>query len=257
MSSLFHLQISIYGFLICLAITIGILISLWLTKQFHILWDDFFLYFAYVFLFGLLGAKVLYLLINIRTIDWWRFISDARYFSALLSGGFVFYGGILGGMLGLFFCQKVHKIPYMKLMNIVAPTFPLMHAIGRIGCYIRGCCFGIPVNFPHFHVIYTDPTHPMHDVSLLPIQLIESACNLILSFVLFYLLLKKKKTTGIFSLYIICYAWIRFLIEFFRYDAERGLLLGLSTSQYVSMILFFISLFFFCKENHHKEKARL
>lgn len=235
--TLYNLKIPIYGFMIFLALSFGIIISYFITKKFNIIFEDYILSYAYSFLFGFIMAKIFYIIVSYKSIDLSRLISDFQYLRAYLISGLVFYGGLIGVLLGLVIASKIHKIDTILIASAVSPTFPLMHALGRIGCHFTGCCYAVTVNFEKFYVVYNYPEHPMAGLHLFPVQITEAILNFILSIVLFYYLHKKGLTRRALYLYIICYSVIRFMLEFLRYDEARGKLLWFSTSQYISIIL--------------------
>ena len=135
------------------------------------------------------------------------------------------------------------------LVNAIVPCIPLGHAIGRVGCLFAGCCYGLPYNgIGAIHLNPVGITHPVF-----PVQLLEAVLNLILSGCL--LLYSRKKPSGysLLFLYLICYAVIRFLLEFLRGDQIRGLFIGLSTSQWISLLMLLSgSLLLFLAHTHKK-----
>ena len=135
-------------------------------------------------------------------------------------GGSVFYGGLFGAMVtgGLYYKKKGFPPVFADLTAMVAPLF---HTFGRIGCFLGGCCYGIPCSVGF---IYTRSLFPEADgVRRFPVQLLEAAFD----FALFLL-----------ALYLGIYSVGRFFLESLRGDDYRGFLWGLSTSQWISIPLF-------------------
>jgi phosphatidylglycerol:prolipoprotein diacylglycerol transferase len=161
-----------------------------------------------------LGAKLLYILLEFKI-----FLKDPL---AVIRSGFVFYGGVIFGILGLWRLTRAYKIRFAKVADIIALGLPLGHAIGRIGCFFYGCCYG--------------------KVGIFPVQLVSSFALFLIFFLLLFLRRKKHSTGQIFLYYIISYSTFRFLIEFFRVD-PRGKMLFLSTSQFISLILLISGIF--------------
>lgn len=117
------------------------------------------------------------------------------------------------------------------------PCLPIAHGFGRIGCYLTGCCYGIPYN-GILSVNYTCSLYVPHNLSLFPVQLLEACLNFILAIILITALLKKGCSIYYFYIYLISYASFRFLLEFLRYDyLERGVSFCLSPSQIISLII--------------------
>ena len=182
-----------------------------------------------------MGAKLLFVLINLKYV-----IENSIPFEMLMKGGFVFYGGFIGGVLGLLIYTKSFKLKFLDFAGIYATVIPLAHAIGRVGCLFGGCCYGIPYHGP-FAVTYTETlgNTPLN-TPLLPVQGIEAVCLLVLFFVLLIIYFKCNSTTLSVGFYLVGYAVIRFVLEYFRYDAERGSLWLFSTSQWISIMLFVV-----------------
>lgn len=149
-------------------------------------------------------------------------------------GGMVFYGGLIGGILAAFIYCKVSKVDFSLYADILAPAIPLFHAFGRVGCIFAGCCYGMEaswgLNYP-----YVDSHDIAYTVTRLPLPLIEAGCNLLLMAVLLILRHKHLKKGSLLAIYFMVYAVVRFTDEFFRGDEVRGILFGLSTSQWISI----------------------
>ena len=190
---------------------------------------------------ALLGAKLLFLLTEFRYYA--AHPGEILSLTTLRSGG-VYYGGfILAAIAGIWMSWR-KGLPVWKVADLCAPGIALGQAIGRLGCFAAGCCYGKPTSQP-WGVVFSDPcSHQVVGVPLgvplHPAQLYQAAANLAL-FGLLWLSLSRKRFDGqVFIFYLVGYAASRFLIEFFRGDASRGFVLGgaLSTSQFIGLILF-------------------
>lgn len=228
-----------YGLFIVLGIAAGAVLGYFLMRIHHMEFDDFIQTACFVGLGAMIGAKLLYLLVSWRSIDFSR-ITDPEYLNALLGGGFVFYGGLIGGLLGLLLCGKILHIPVLDYARVSIPVIPLVHAFGRIGCAFVGCCYGVPYDGPGA-VIYTESIAAPAGVPLFPVQAVEAAGNLVIAAVLclYGEICRRngKKAKGL-QLYLVMYAVFRFVLEFVRYDdSERGILMGMSTSQWISIAI--------------------
>lgn len=148
----------------------------------------------------------------------------------------MFYGGLIGGFLALFFVKKIHKIQIKEYIKILAPSLALAHAFGRIGCSFAGCCYGKETGGKIFFE-YNDSLIAPNGIHLFPVQAVESLSLFCLCIILVFLLLKNNKTNT-HILYIIYYSIVRFILEFFRGDVERGIFKCFSTSQIISIMLF-------------------
>ena len=226
---------TVYGSMILLGILLSGVWGVFITKRKGMPSDEVILIETYLVCAAIIGAKILYLAVNVKNIDWGRFF-DPEYFNIIMGGGFVYYGGFIGGVLALPLVKKIHKIPVMKYMEVLIPALPFAQGLGRIGCHTAGCCYGVPYE-GIFHLIYNHGDSPLNGTALFPVQLLESICCFILAAVLVvYVLKHNKPTPNSIYIYLYGYGVIRFIIEFFRYDsAERGIYFGLSTSQWISL----------------------
>ncbi len=181
------------------------------------------------------GAKIFFLLFSTGK-DYFLFAESPSFW---LGGGFVFYGGLIAGLISMLVCSLAFKMISLKDCSLFLAPLALAHGIGRLGCFLAGCCFGIETtSFLGVH---------MHGSLRHPTQLYESLCLFILSFVIFKSLKARKPATRALIIYFYSYSILRFFIEFFRGDRVRGIYeFGLSTSQFVSMaILILLSLVLF------------
>lgn len=192
---------------------------------------------------GLVGAKLLFFIVSIKGIV--KVFGALPFWQALItvmSGGFVFYGGLLGGIAGLYLYVRFSKQSFPDYFEMYAVLVPLAHGFGRIGCFFAGCCYGIEYDgfpshsYPHSEW-YVSTKTPI-GVSLFSVQLVEAACLFLLFAILLFLFYKFDKIRGLpVAVYAGAYSVIRFTLEFFRGDKQRGVAV-LSTSQYISLAIF-------------------
>ncbi len=232
--NIFGLQIPSYGFFIALGGLIANLVALLTLKKWRLLWEDLVIIEGYVALGMMIGAKLLYIIVSFNQFDL-RQIGNLQYLGAIMSSGFVFYGGLIGVFFALWLVHQIHKIDVLNYLKHFVFMIPLCHAFGRIGCFMAGCCYGVPysgflsVRFPH-------GSFAPAGLDLFPVQAVEASALLLLAAVLFTLdfFFSKKYTV---YLYLIVYSILRFILEFFRYDAIRGHWGSLSTSQWLSIMI--------------------
>ncbi len=225
-----------YGLFIVIGIAVGVLTGYILLHGTRFKYDDFIQAACFVGLGAMAGAKLLYFVVSWGNIDFSR-ITDPEYLSLLMGSGFVFYGGLLGGLAGLYLCGKILHIPVLALARETIPVIPVAHGFGRIGCALVGCCYGIPYDGPGA-VVYTDsPAAPLN-TPLFPVQAVEAAGEFVIAAVLIVYIVRSRKlgkAPWSLGLYLGLYAVLRFFLEFVRYDdRERGIFLGISTSQWIS-----------------------
>lgn len=158
---------------------------------------------------GLLGARLLYYIVEIPSI-----ISDP---SILWDFGFgyVVYGGILGGALSSYLYCKKKNAHFMEYFDLVMPAVAMAQGFGRIGCTFAGCCYGRPTNAPIGITYHTSNIAPL-GVKLIPTQPISSAGDFLFAFILIMYARKKRKDGKVAAMYMFLYSIGRFVIEFFR-----------------------------------------
>lgn len=240
--------IASYGLFIVLGLTIALLTSIFFNRKRTLNQEDLIFSFIYGCIGAVVGGKLFYLIQNIQLffretpIPWSRVL-----IYQLLEGGFVFYGGLIGAIAMVYRYSRKFTISFSHLLYAHIPVIPLAHAVGRIGCFFSGCCYGISYSGPLAVVFHSSPVAP-NGISLLPIQLIEAALNLMVFFFLIYLLRKRVGLNELIASYFLLYGLGRFVLEFYRGDIARGHYLFLSTSQWISIFLIFIALFFIIKK---------
>jgi len=229
-----------YGLMITIGILLANLIALGFLERKQLSTNNFILLEAYTLLGAFIGAKSLFLIICRKNIEWNRFF-ELEYFNALMKGGFVFYGGLIGGIIAAYIAGKIHKFNAVTYIRNVIFLIPLIHSFGRIGCFLSGCCYGIP--YAGFgSVTFPEESFGLSNVSLFPVQLVEAICLIVISLIIL-LLMKTKNFYYTLEIYLGLYAVTRFVLERFRYDSVRGIYMGLSTSQWISIVLLLFSLF--------------
>lgn len=195
---------------------------------------------------GLVGARVLYILTNLGDF---HTLADVLAFR---SGGLVFYGGALGGFVGSLISLRGSGVPWLAWADVGAPCLAMGSMLGRIGCYLAGCDYGVPLGpnaprflvrlgtFPHWpdgvagpfagspawvdQVLYRNlPADSAASLPVHPTQLYESALAGAL-FASLWLLLPRRRFQGeVFLAFVAGYGALRFLLETVRDDPERGL----------------------------------
>ena len=229
-----------YGFLVALGVLTGLFVTTRLSKSQKINPDDSWNLGVLVVLMAIVGAKVL-LIIN--DFSWYMKHPGEIFSLGMLQAGGVFYGGVLAAIATAIYYMRKHNMPALRTCDTFAPGLALGHAIGRIGCFSAGCCFGKPTDH-WFGVTFTNPLAstvsgtPLH-IPLYPTQLMESVFEF-LNFLFLFWLLKHKRFEGqVIGAYLFLYGVFRFFIEFVRGDPDRGSMFnGLMTgTQFISILL--------------------
>lgn len=224
-----------YPLFMGLAWGIGFYLTRYLLEKHQLDSTPLFKLFAGVFITSWIGAKVFFLAVSSGN-KVYQYIANDNFW---LGGGFVFYGGLIFGLLFYFiYSLWLKQFPFEQSKYLV-PGLVFGHAVGRVGCFFTGCCYGTQCDLPW-------AVH-MHGEWIHPVQLYE-AFGL---FAIGYLTLKwvdqKKDNLFIVTRYLLIYSLLRFVVEFFRGDLIRGVYwYHLSTSQIISLALFFASLATVC-----------
>lgn len=226
---LFHLgplEIRVYGLLVATGFLTAIYFAAFLAEKEGIKKDIIYDLGFVIIISSIIGARLLYVLV------WYKnYLNNLLEIFMVWKGGMVFYGGLLGAMVGAYIYVRIKKLPELKIGDLCMPFVSLAHSIGRIGCFYNGCCYGRVDE--KFGIIFPEVKDGMPH---LPTQIYESILNF-LNFLILIIIYRyiKKRDGFVFYLYFINYSIIRIIIEFFRGDEERGKILFLSTSTFISI----------------------
>ena len=193
---------------------------------------------VWVLIAGLVGAKAL-----LVALDWRFFARNPRELFSVFQSGGVFYGGLVAGILVAWWYARHYHLPGWATADVLAPGVIIGQAIGRLGCFSAGCCWGKPTSLP-WAVTFTDVYAsrqvgtPM-DMPLHPSQLYESFAAFLIFAFLLWLLPRKRFDGQVTLVYVALYSAVRFGLEFLRGDPDRGSWFGgvISTSQIIALLL--------------------
>jgi phosphatidylglycerol:prolipoprotein diacylglycerol transferase len=190
----------------------------------------------YLIIAALVGAKLMLVLVDFR-----YFWAQPRELLSLVRAGGVFYGGLLAALGVAILLVRRYQLSIWLTADLFAPGIALGHVVGRLGCLLAGCCYGTPTDVP-WAITFTNPLASVNvgtplGVPLHPTQLYDAGAELLI----LVLLLATEKRGRYFQgrtfwLYMLLYGVSRFIVEFFRGD-DRGIILGVSTSQFVSILV--------------------
>lgn len=179
---------------------------------------------AFVLMFsGIIGARINYVLAN-----WQDFISAPLNIIRIDQGGLIYYGGFIGAVLAAVILARRRRENLWWFSDFVITALPLGHFFGRIGCFLNGCCYGVPCS----RAWCTAPD----GIHRFPIQLCEAGWNLFIYVILTAFFLRRGRVGRVFCLYLLLYPSGRFLLEFWR-DDQRQSFSGMHTAQWVSLLL--------------------
>jgi phosphatidylglycerol:prolipoprotein diacylglycerol transferase len=162
---------------------------------------------------ALVGARAFYVI-----TQWRAEFAGGSFWNvfAVWQGGLVFYGGFIFAAISLVGFCRIRKLPMLVVADLLAAALPLGHAVGRIGCWLNGCCYGGTYDGP-LAVTYAG-NRVGEQGPFFPIQLLGSAGNLALFGLLFYLSTRIRKPGWLLPIYMLCYATTRLIAESFRGD---------------------------------------
>lgn len=243
------LTIYFYGVMLALAFVVGIWFATRQAKREKVPANTTLDLSLIALITGIIGARILFVLLNLdyysnhpfETIMFWQ-------------GGLVYYGGIILGVLCAILFLKVRKLDVWKITDICAPFLAIGQAIGRIGCFLNGCCFGKPVSWgikfpPGSMASYEQFSQGLiksvneYSLSVHPTQLYEGVNALIIFLILIVVRRKKRFNGELFWLYLLLYAITRSGIEFLRGDDRGPVFFGsYSISQLIGVGIFILAL---------------
>lgn len=166
-------------------------------------------------------------------------IGNSITLGTLLDTGIVFYGGLFGLLISYSLCLKSnHCTLNRQALDVLAVCIPLFHSIARIGCFLSGCCYG-RLYQGVLSIKYSTRINGYVDINLrFPVQLVESLFEFIVFVYLFTLLRNENwQSKKIMLRYLFTYSIGRFWLEFLRGDIRRGLIYGVSFSQFISVLI--------------------
>lgn len=210
-----------------LAWGVGFYLSRYLFEKFNLDSRPLMPMFIGVFVTSWIGAKVFFLLFSSQHKVYQYLYADSFW----LGGGFVFYGGLIFGVTFYFiYSLWLKKFPFNQ-SKLLVPGLVFGHAIGRVGCFFTGCCFGSQCDLPW-------AVH-MHGEWIHPVQLYEAFGLFAIAFLTLKWVNSKRDNVFIITRYLVFYSVLRFVVEYFRGDKIRGVhWLDLSTSQMISIAIF-------------------
>jgi phosphatidylglycerol:prolipoprotein diacylglycerol transferase len=224
-----------YGFLIAIGFLVALTLAAREAKRKDIPNESIIDVGFYALLSGIVGARIFFILTNLES-----FLEHPLDAVKIWEGGLVFYGGVIFALPTVIWFARKKGIPLWQAADIWAPSIAIGHAIGRLGCFCAGCCYGRPAEGLPWAVTFTNSDSlavlgtPLH-----PTQLYESAAELVNFLVLITLRRRQSFKGQLFLVYIMNYSVIRSVIELFRGDEVRGFLFpGFSYSQAISVVMF-------------------
>lgn len=237
--SIGNLTIRWYGFMAALGFLAACGIMQWNRRYAKLSGDQVTNIVMLAMISGILGARIFYVAQN------WSFYRN--HLNAIIridQGGLVFYGGfILATLTLIVYLRRIKCADYIRVLDIVAPALAAAHALGRVGCFLNGCCYGKPAQIC-WAVVYDAGSEPFRRYGsqpLHPVQIYEALLNIILAIGLFFLVRKAKRGLAM-SVYILAYGILRFVDEFFRGD-HSDFVSGFTPAQVIGFAMIPLGIF--------------
>jgi len=223
-----------YGVLVALGFLAGLGVAVRLGKRLGLPTEKVTNLAVYCALAGILGAKLFMFLFDIG--DYIRNPGQIFSMETLQAAG-VFHGGFIVAFLFAIWYIRREQLPALATMDAFAPGIVLGQAIGRLGCFAAGCCWGKECNLPWGVRFRSDAAAPVPlDRTLHPVQLYESAADLLIFAILYRQFGRKHPAGRIIGLYLVLYSTARFIIEFYR-EHEQALVGPFSLTQWIALAL--------------------
>ncbi|WP_298427250.1 prolipoprotein diacylglyceryl transferase [uncultured Kordia sp.] len=233
-------EVTIYSYAVCIVVgtLIAAIYTRWSAKRDVGITNLSNTFFYLIFIAGFIGGKFFYYM-----QDPVLYIENPSLMLHNFSGGFVFYGSFVTIIPFIIWYLKKRKIDVLAMLDIFAITTIIVHAIGRFGCFMAGCCFGAPTENAIGVIFPTTSPIKVH-----PTQLYEITILLGILLVLVFLKKHKRFNGQLFLIYLMLYAFGRGILELYRGD-ERGFIIEniLSHSQFIGLCLIIVASYFYHK----------
>lgn len=229
---IFGFQVYWYGILAAAAFVLGFSTASRRAPRAGIKGDEVYNLAPWIIVGAVLGARLLYV------ISYWDKEFAGRPITNIFNmrSGLVYYGGLIGASLAtIIFCRR-RKIALWRMSDVMAPSIALGHSLGRLGCFMTGCCYGKPTDLPW--AVHFPKDHFTKGIGVHPTQLYEFTLNILFYVGLAWLYRRRKFDGQVFATYLLGYAIIRTTTEMFRGDYTQFYLGGIATpGQTVSIIV--------------------
>jgi phosphatidylglycerol---prolipoprotein diacylglyceryl transferase len=186
----------------------------------------------YMLIAAIIGARVFFLIVNPEVV-----LENPLAAFQIWKGGLVFYGGFIAAVITAIVFVRGKKLRFMRVADIFSPGLSAGHAIGRIGCFFAGCCYGRECELP-WAVVFKDPLSlAPTGVHLHPTQLYSVAADLMVFGLLWFFRKRTTRQGQLFWLYVLLYGIIRTILELFRGDPRGFIWGGPSVAQVIGIAL--------------------
>lgn len=186
-----------------------------------------------IIVLGLVGARLLYVALEWQTYH----TNPIAIFMIWADGGLSFHGAVIGGVLATLWLTKRYRVSFWTVADASSPSIALGHIFGRIGCFLNGCCYGVPTKLP-WGMRFFNPAIGVDTLPSHPTQLYEAVGLLLLFAWLAHASRITRYDGAVFIQWLIGYSVLRFFVEFFRAGATAKVIHDLTYAQWLSLALF-------------------
>lgn len=223
-----------YGVLVALGFLAGLAVTLRLARRVGLPPEKITNLAVYCAIAGIVGAKLFMFLFDLG--DYIRNPGQIFTLETLQAAG-VFHGGFIAAFIVAVLYMRRHRLAVFPTMDAFAPGIVLGQAIGRLGCFAAGCCWGTECTLPWGVRFRSDEAAPVPlDKTLHPVQIYESIADLIIFGILYRQFNRGRRAGTVIGLYLVLYSTARFIIEFFRVH-EQPLVGPFSITQWIALAL--------------------
>jgi phosphatidylglycerol:prolipoprotein diacylglycerol transferase len=211
----------------------------------------------WLFVVGLLGSRAAYVITHIKYFSY-QPLNSLKYWE----GGLMFQGGLVAGLGLVMVLAALGRFHFLVMADAISPPLALGQAIGRVGCFLVGCCHGrlapdwLPLTLTFPHGSLAPPGFPLY-----PTQVMESVGLFLITLLLMYLLGRTRPAGLIFAVYLSLAGLLRFAIDFFRGDNRGPAAFGLPPTSWAALAIFLsglaLSIFLLVRQKKRSAKYRL
>lgn len=242
------LTLHAYGLMLTLSFILGLLLALRRAPRRHVAREHVLDLFQIIILAAIVGARILFVVFHLDLYEdrWWRVF-------ALWEGGLTLYGGLLLAIAAAWLYLRLRRVPFLVMADVMAPSLGLGIMVTRVGCFLNGCCYGLPtdcplgVRFPpgseaaetaRTLLVREQGVSPL-DIPLAPAihpaQLYASLGGALILAILLLLDRRPRRPGFLFAAFLVLYGIHRFVVDQFRYYEDAMRVLGPSVNQWLSV----------------------
>ncbi len=242
------LTLHAYGTMLALSFLFGVLLARRRAPALGVSARDVMDLFQLIVISAIIGARILFVVFHLDAYEgqWWR-----MFF--LWEGGLTLYGGILLCFLSAWLFLRHRRVPFLRMADVMAPSLGLGILITRIGCFLNGCCYGLPTEHPigmcfpegseaarTAMILAGEHLHGGDCITIHPAQIYSALGGLVILVALLLLDRRRPYEGSTFTGFLFLYGLHRFTVDQFRYYEDAMTVAGLSVNQWLS-IAFLVS----------------